>query len=94
MCKCLSSRYIAKLIAQALFIGFTYFNADNSQQGTQNQLLGVFMVWRPDVRAANHLLSDLDRLFSARAADHAQLRKSIYTPLSRLTQPDDGTISI
>lgn len=32
---------------QALFIGFTYFKADNSQQGTQNQLLGVFMVWYP-----------------------------------------------
>ena len=36
--------FIAADLYQALFIGFTYFKADNSQQGTQNQLLGVFMV--------------------------------------------------
>ena len=44
---CVSVRsltYIAADLSQALFIGFTYFKADNSQQGTQNQLLGVFMV--------------------------------------------------
>jgi ATP-binding cassette subfamily G (WHITE) protein 2 (PDR) len=44
---CVSVRsltYIAADLYQALFIGFTYFKADNSQQGTQNQLLGVFMV--------------------------------------------------
>ena len=29
---------------QALFIGFSYFKEDTSQQGLQNQLLGVFMV--------------------------------------------------
>lgn len=29
--------------AQALFIGFSFFKADNTRQGLQNQMFGVFV---------------------------------------------------
>jgi ATP-binding cassette, subfamily G (WHITE), member 2, PDR len=35
---------VGLVIASGLFVGFSFYNADNSQQGLQNQMFGIFML--------------------------------------------------
>jgi ATP-binding cassette, subfamily G (WHITE), member 2, SNQ2 len=46
---------VALNVAGGLFIGFTFFKADDSQQGTQNKLFSIFMGTILSVPLANQL---------------------------------------